>query len=180
MVVLAQDLFQSDSGNVSSKASSAATSSSLDFSNFEPITSFFGGQGIQSFIIRLNYFTLAWCIFYSILFVGDFFFCRMYYSDGDLSKEKTGVDGIHRAAKIWWSYLICWIFLVIYSIFPITGILTIIIYFFKIFFVDLAKVLDIVHDDVPFSGVFTTYRNIVAPIQRLFTIPVRTKKAKKK
>lgn len=180
MVVFAQDLFQSDSGDVSSKSSSANASGSFDFSNFELVTNFFGGSGIQSFIIRLNYFTLAWCIFYSILFVGDFFFCRMYYSDGDLSKEKMGVDSIHRAAKIWWSYLICWLFLVIYSIFPITGIFTIIIYFFKIFFVDLAKVLDIIHDDVPFSGVFTAYRNIVAPIQRLFTIPIKTKKTKKK
>jgi hypothetical protein len=136
-------------------------------SGLDILTNYFSDDNIKNFLLRLNSFTLAWCIFYSVLFVADFFFYRMRFTDGDIAREKIGVQSLRRAFNIWFSYLFCWLGLVAFSFFPILGVIVIVGYFFKLLSVDLPMVLDIIHDYVGLNGVHTNYKKIVAPIIKL-------------
>jgi len=169
MQVYAQDsLFQPSPAQPQTQVVTQTTTSSTAF---DPLAFLADGKGMESFIIQLNYFTLAWCIFYSVLFVADFFFCRMYHADGELPKEKLGVESIFRASYIWLTYLVCWVFLVLYSFFPnIFGAITILVYFWKLLSRDLPDIFDIIHNYVSFSGVFTTFRSVTGPFRKLLRL----------
>jgi hypothetical protein len=174
MIVNAQDLFQNSGSEVSSQVST--TTASTSGIAFDPFTFLSNPELFRDFISRLNYFTLAWCVFYSALFMADFFFCRMYYSDGEVGKEEVGISSIKNSAKLWWSYLIAWLFYVLYSLSPVFGLLTILVYFWKLLFADLPIVLGIIHNYIGYNGTFGLYRKIVDPIRDLFSLNFRKKK----
>jgi hypothetical protein len=96
------------------------------------------------FINNLNYFVLAWTIFYSVLFVCDFFFWRVLQGDGELPRYHKGENSMKFAATMWWTYLVCVIFFGIFLFTPkpfafITGCMTIIVYVLKVVVADLPK-----------------------------------------
>jgi hypothetical protein len=144
-----------------------------------PVTNFDFGAGffdslidperVRLFILQLNGFTLAWCILYSALFLWDFYFYRLKYTDGEIAREKIGIQSLNRAFKIWYSYLFCCLALYIYSLFPVVSLLTILVYFYKLLSVDLPEILDIIHDYVGLNGIHKNYRKIVTPIRRLLS-----------
>lgn len=81
-----------------------------------------GGVTIPSFdlgvefglaLYMLNIFVLVWTMFYSVIFFADFIFYRVRFSDGEVDREKKGVESIRSARKMWITYIVC---LVVYSI----------------------------------------------------------------
>jgi hypothetical protein len=148
-----------------SAVNSTSTGLNLDLSS-----TIFSDGSIKSFIFQLNSFTLAWCIFYSVLFVADFYFYRLKYSDGVIDRERLGVDSLKRAFNIWFSYFFCWIALVVYGYVPLLGFITIMVYFGKLLIADLPLILDIIHDYVGLNGIHTNYKKIVAPLIKLLKL----------
>jgi hypothetical protein len=70
---------------------------------------------LASLLYWLNVIVLAWTLFYSIIFVVEFFFYRVKYPDGELvAREKKGVQAIFLAAGMWWGYLFC---IILYTVF---------------------------------------------------------------
>lgn len=63
----------------------------------------------------MNVFALAWTIFYSALFMYDFFYYRIWHPDMAVSREKKGVRSANYAAEKWWTYAI-FLFLYIISV----------------------------------------------------------------
>lgn len=181
MLVYAQDLFQADP-NTNPSTSNAATNPSggvnpLGFDLFAYLSD---PSSLQGFILQLNRFTIAWCIFYSILFVLDFFHMRMYHSDGEVPKMMLGEGSIRRALGLWWSYLICWVFLLLYFLFPIVGIVTIAVYFLKLLSIDLPNIFDLIHNHVGFGGPTQLFKNVTNPLKKLLHGEFLKSKPKKK
>lgn len=65
----------------------------------------------------LNYFALAGSVFFSIVFLIDFFNSRVFNSGGELAVEKVGVSGIKSALNLWYRYYLVLIFVLLYSLF---------------------------------------------------------------
>jgi len=110
----------------------------LDFLNLEN----FENIQPEDIISILNYFSLAWTIFYSVLFVSNFFYFFVLYSgDGELPREKKGVHSLHRATSFWFTYLGClilaWIYTLQIPFANIFGFLVIIAYLSKLLIHDL-------------------------------------------
>jgi hypothetical protein len=109
----------------------------IDFSNL------FNGFGFDSFLYILNVFTLAFTFFYSLVFMGDFFFYRVRNNGGEVEREQKGVSALYLALQLWWTYAFSLTVYLIYKsggfLMPqlIWGILTALIFIIKIFFVDL-------------------------------------------
>ena len=165
-VYFAQDnLFNNNPGGAAPVTTTTTTQSPAF--NFDPFVGVLSDNSIRNFLLNLNSFTLAWCIFYSLLFVADFFFYRLKYTDGDLAREKIGVNSLVRAFNIWFGYLFCLIGLIVYNYAPVLGVIVIVGYFFKLLSVDLPMILDIIHDYIGLNGVHTTYKKMVAPIRKL-------------
>lgn len=61
---------------------------------------------IGAVISSLNYFALAWCIFYALILVSDFFFYRVLYTNLELGRMRRGEQALINAAKIWLTYLL--------------------------------------------------------------------------
>lgn len=148
----------------------ATTNNTSSTISFDPLSFFFDPDRIRTFIYQLNYFTLAWCIFYSCLFVADFFFYRLKYSDGEIDREKTGVSSLRNAFSLWISYMICWVVFVIYGYFQAISGLVIFVYIFKLLSADLPNILNIVHNNVGLNGIHPTYKKIVTPISKLLSL----------
>lgn len=173
MRVFAQDLYTPDNPAINNQPFGGGGEFTWD-----PLAWFFSTSDLRVFVLWLNAFTVAWCIFYSIMFVADFYFYRMKFSDGDIGREKVGVTSLARAAKLWWTYLICWLFFLLYYYFPQTTLIVVLVYLFKLIVVDAPVVLDIIHDETSFSGVFTQFRNITQPLKDLLSLRFNKKKSK--
>lgn len=93
----------------------------------------------------LNIFTLAWCIFYSAILIGNFYYYWVNFADGEVVNEKKGAKAISDAAWMWWSYLSA---VIIYIIFKntsaeyaaIVGWFGVAFYVCKIFVFDLPDI----------------------------------------
>ena len=139
----------------------------LETVNFDGINSFFAGENIQSFIIQLNSFAIAWAIFYSVILVYDFFFFRVNHPENEIEREQLGVSSLEKAYKIWKNNILCLIALTVYRFFPVTGLFVILVYFYKIIVLDTPLILGMMHDYVGLTGVITNYNKIVSPIIKL-------------
>lgn len=111
MNVYAQDLLTNSSSSQQNQSSSTQSQTTTDIDNLNINNSF-----LDPFVTWLNAFVLAWSIFYSIYFLAHFFFYRIFTGTGELAAEKKGMKGMYRLLGIWWRYMICLVFLVIYGL----------------------------------------------------------------
>lgn len=100
-------------------------------------------QNLDSWIININYFFLAWAIFYTIILLVDFWYYRVR-QHGFYSSHKQGEESLAFAQKMWGLYFIWLILITIYAFIPgtwamILGIILIIGALVKFFVFDLAK-----------------------------------------
>jgi hypothetical protein len=104
------------------------------------------GFNIAGILSGINAFLLAWTIFYSLVLVFDFFFYRVKFNDGQVSREKRGVVSLTNAYHLWLSYLGYLVLFIVYLSFRndwfgiIIGIITIIYAIVKIIVLDLPKI----------------------------------------
>ncbi|MEM1312802.1 MAG: hypothetical protein AAGF07_05065 [Patescibacteria group bacterium] len=166
-----ENLFDSNLDSLPAQSEQEVVTRAIDTTSSEVnvswYASFFGDEAITDFIIQLNSFTLAWCILYSALFVADFYFYRLKYSDGDVDRERLGVSSLRRAFNLWFGYVFCLLALILYSYVPAFGMLTILVYVAKIVVADLPMILDIIHDYIGLNGIHTNYKRIVSPVIKL-------------
>jgi hypothetical protein len=94
MQVLAQDLNNNFSQNSTNEVIS--TSNGIDQS-FLVI--------FDKIVIYINYFVLAFSVFYTIIALMDFFEYRIYNGGAKLNNEKKGIKAINLAINIWRRYL---------------------------------------------------------------------------
>lgn len=101
---------------------------------------------LSGILSGINAFLLAWTIFYSLILVIDFYFYRVKYNDGMVSREKRGVKSLTSAAQIWFSYLLYLILFILQLLFKnqwygtIFGVMTILYLFVKIIVLDLPRI----------------------------------------
>jgi hypothetical protein len=105
------------------------------------------GLDLELMLYWLNVIVLAWTVFYSVVFVVDFFFYRIKYPDGELeAREKVGVQSMYQAAGLWWGFLICAVLYVVFLSQPegitkgIIGWLTVIAYLLKVIVADMPTI----------------------------------------
>jgi hypothetical protein len=174
-ITIAQDLFTKPEENVNPEKSinqnteTNTDSDSNAFSNFDLNKLLPTQEKLDLFIRHLNSFTLAWCLFYAALLYANFYYNRMLYPEGEVGKEKRGVSQIYRAAKIWWTYLICLGFLIIYKVFPVFSYLTILVYFYKLIHWDLVSILDIVDNYFGINEILKFFQRIFKPLKKLLS-----------
>lgn len=143
MNVYAQDLLNSSSSSQSQSSSTQSQATSTDLNNLNINNSF-----LDPFVSWLNAFVLAWSIFYSVYFLAHFFFYRIFFGTGEMAQEKKGVKGIVRLLGIWWRYIACLVFLVIYGLTKDSlvglafGVLAIFVMLAKLY-IDLARIMDL-------------------------------------
>jgi hypothetical protein len=112
--------------------------SMLDLANF-----------FEIIFYALNYFSLAFSCFFTIIFLIDFFNNRVFNSGGELALEKPGVSSINSALRLWYRYYLVLTFLIFYSLFKQT-FLGLILAFFGVLSVfyklreDVLEILDII------------------------------------
>ncbi|NJS40996.1 hypothetical protein HC766_01225 [Candidatus Gracilibacteria bacterium] len=112
----------------------------------EVINSGFLSLSLDSMISYLNVFTLAWCIFYSVFYICDFYFYLIKYPDRELGRMKKGAKSFQNAFYIWVGYLICLGGFALYIISKNTsfanfvGVITILIYCIKILIIDIQRI----------------------------------------
>jgi len=166
------DLYQFSSSSASTVVKSSTTSSSWfslpDFTNFN----------VNEFINSLNTFTLAWTIFFSVIFMANFFYFRIFYSFGEVQREKKGVDSVYASLRIWVTYLIVWTFFFLF-VENVGGFnwlwipLIFVTSFIKIFLLDASTLpgfIEILGPLAPFFGqpLLQIPGSIVAKISSLF------------
>jgi len=109
----------------------------IDFSNL------FNGFGFDTVLYILNVFCLAFTFFYGLVFMGDFIYYRIKNSGGEVEREIKGVKSLYVALQLWWTYAFSLIIYLIYKsggfVLPqlAWGILALLIFLIKLFFVDL-------------------------------------------
>jgi purine-cytosine permease-like protein len=101
--------------------------------------------GMDVWLSRINYIVLAWVIVYTILFVCDFFFYRIRYNEGEVTREKKGVRSLRVGIGMWWTYIACLGLFAFYSFnnseFKILiGWITIVAYILKVIIADLPEI----------------------------------------
>ncbi len=102
---MSDNLYQSGPSS-SNTVSTSTNTGGLDFiSNID----------LSSWLYWLNMFTFAWCIFYSLLLLGNFYYYWVKFGDGEVENEKKGAKAIADAAWMWWSYLTAVILYLIYK-----------------------------------------------------------------
>jgi hypothetical protein len=146
MQIFAQDL--NTPTNQPSTSLNSTNSPGGDFS----FSSFSLGQSLDLGVIidSVNYFVLATSILYSFVMVINFFEYRIYFGGGELSNEKNGVDSLVLAIQLWWRYIFCLVFYVLFGLFR-ESIFAIFLAFLVIFvyaaklFIDLIAVLSILN-----------------------------------
>jgi hypothetical protein len=152
-----KNLFQTDDPGSSPEQTSAPTETDpgifLDLGGF---------PGLNDILSTINSFTLAWTIFYTILFVSDFFFWYVLYTEGgELPRERRGVKSLMVAARMWVTYLFCLFFFWLYIFSQDTGlgflfgILAIIIYLIKLILGDMMNIIGIVNSLASFLKPFS-------------------------
>jgi purine-cytosine permease-like protein len=105
--------------------------------------SFFDFSTILS---TINTFLLAWTIFYAIVLVCDFFFYRVKFSDGEVSREKRGVKSLYGAFQLWVSYAFYLILFMAYLSTKnewyglVIGVFAVIYFIIKIIVLDLTHI----------------------------------------
>jgi len=121
----------------------------------------------EQFFYILNYFALAWSIFFTVVFLIDFFNSRIFNSGGELAVEKVGTRSIRMALNLWYRYYLVLFFLILFSLFRqnflalpflILGILSV---FYKLW-QDLLEILEII-------GYFSIPSKIASSIQESLT-----------
>lgn len=105
------------------------------------------GFDLASILYWLNVVVLAWTVFYSVVFVVEFFFYRVKYPDGEfITREKKGVQAIYQAAGLWWGFLICAILYTVYLSWPVgitrelIGWLAVVAYILKVVVADMPNI----------------------------------------
>ena len=106
---------------------------------------------LAAILYWLNLFTLAWCIFYSIILISNFYYFWVNFADGEVENEQKGAKAISDAAWMWWSYLSAVILYIVFKNSPaeyasFTG------WFAVVFFVCKIIVFDL--PDIPFLSIF--------------------------
>lgn len=56
---------------------------------------------LTSLIVNISIFIFLWNIFVSFFYISDFFYCYRIAGDDDFEVEKTGIDRLYGAIKIW-------------------------------------------------------------------------------
>lgn len=158
---------QQDAGTQEVVVDSQTTNTGLEFLDVDRYLP--NQEQLDTFILNLNYFTLAWCLFYAALLYANFYFNRMLYPEGEVPKEARGVSQIYRAAKIWWTYLLCLVFLIAYKFFPILSYLTIFVYFYKLLHWDLVSILDIIDNYFGINEILGFFQNIFNKLKKLLS-----------
>jgi hypothetical protein len=117
----------------------------------------------EDFVYILNYFALAWSIFFTVVYLIDFFNARVFNSGAELAVEKIGIRGIKMALRLWYRYYFALFCLVLFSLFrqsflalPLS-LLTIFAIFYKIW-QDIIEMMDII-------GYFKMASSIASAIQ---------------
>jgi hypothetical protein len=102
---------------------------------------------LNNLINNFNTYAIIWSVFVSFMFVSDFYYYFILYSNDDFAREKLGVKSIWSAMHVWERYLVNLILVVI--TFNTTGtannifaILTFISFAVKFYF-DLLEILSI-------------------------------------
>ena len=104
------------------------------------------GFDFSSILSGINGFLLAWTIFYSFILVADFYFYRVKYNEGQVSREKRGVKSLTSAAQMWFGYLIYLVLFILQLSFRdqwynvIFGILAVLYMFVKLIVIDLPRI----------------------------------------
>jgi purine-cytosine permease-like protein len=94
----------------------------------------------------INGVLLAWTMFYSLVLICDFYFYRVKYNDGQVSREKRGVLSLTNAYHLWLSYVGYLVLFILYLSFknnwfgPIIGIIAALYAIAKIIVFDLGKI----------------------------------------
>jgi hypothetical protein len=131
---MSDNLYQSTT--TTSAISPASSNSGLDFiSNID----------LSSWLYWLNMFTFAWCIFYSLILLGNFYYYWVNFGDGEVENEKQGAKAISDAAWMWWSYLTAVLLYLAYKntsgeFSVIIGWFAVVFYVCKIFVFDLPDI----------------------------------------
>ena len=97
----------------------------------------------------INIFTFAWCIFYSLILIGNFWYYWVKFGDGEVANEKKGAKAISDAAWMWWSYLTAVLLYLAFHNTP-AEFSTIVGWFALVFYICKIIVFDL--PDIPFLG----------------------------
>jgi hypothetical protein len=97
IIALAQDLYTTTE---SSSSVAVVTKTAVSNSQVQSNSDFF-----LTFISNLNYFVLAFSIFYSIILYMNFYYWRLYRTADRLHHEAKGVKAIQDAWWIWFRYI---------------------------------------------------------------------------
>jgi hypothetical protein len=107
-------------------------------------TNFLQNIDLAQILSTINTFALAWTMVYSLLFICDFMFYRVFHGDREVSREKRGKVSLFAALKVWCSYALCLLVYMIYLSFRSTtfgvgiGVIAVVCYAVKIFLYDFA------------------------------------------
>jgi len=123
----------------------------------------FGNFDAGVFLNTINTFSLAWSIFFSVIFMSEFFYYRMKKSWGEMERESKGVAGVRFSRRIWITYLIAWSFFFLFVINPgniswFWAILAYLAYFIKICLLDAST--------IPF------YKDFLGGLSPIFSLPL--------
>jgi hypothetical protein len=146
MKVFTQDLNSPNNQTTTSFNPNNNTGGDFNFNGFNLEQNLELGTIVDS----VNYFVLATSILYSFIMVLNFFEYRIYFGGGELSNEKNGVNSLVLAVQLWWRYIFCLVFYVLFGLFR-ESIFAIFLAFLVIFvyaaklFIDLIAVLSVLN-----------------------------------
>lgn len=102
------------------------------------ISDFFSNT--DEFLLKINFFFLAWAIFYTFIYLLDFWYYRLSNS-GELANYNKGEEALSSAKKTWFYYL-CWLVLFnLYLLVPETWGLFSVIFLVVLLLLALVKFL---------------------------------------
>jgi len=111
----------------------------------EVVGSGFLGLNLDLLVSYINVLVLAWCIFYSVFYICDFYFYLIKYPDREVERMQKGAKSFQLAVYLWSGYLVCLVFFGLYllsrgtALAGVAGVVTIIAYLYKLLGVDLPR-----------------------------------------
>lgn len=161
---MADDLYQNDVNVVekSGSSSEAVSGSNNSFSDFfSDLINFDFNVDLGDWLLKINYFALAWGLFYTVIFLLDFWYYRLRLS-GEISRYKKGEKALKNGITMWISYMLCLALFFTYTKLDgwaetFIGIAALASYLIKFLFIDLQRVPVIenaMNDDSTWFGKF--------------------------
>jgi len=100
---------------------------------------------IDSILSAINTFSLAFCIIFTIIYLIDFYYFRVKYTDYDISREERGQKSMYSAMSLWFGYIVCLVCMTAYIFVPaefktFTGWLCIVVFILKLLVVDFPNI----------------------------------------